>query len=382
MKIIKANTLFDGIYEKKNCFIGFEDDLIKFVNSSKPNDNNAEIIAEGENIVVTPAFIDSHSHIGLVRAGEPTVEAEDNEHMDSIYPLANAIHSIYMDDPAFFDSIESGVLYSTVLPGSSNIIGGKSVLIRNFAKDIEEAYLKDIGIKIALGYNPRSRTEWKGNRPSSRMGVIAMLRDNFIKARKMQNLLKNEKKVIDEIDPTTELFIDMLSNKYKLMVHLQKEDDARILIQLVKEFGIKVIANHCLDIQREEIFAALNRVSIPVIYGPMDSFPNKVELKHDKWRNAEGLLKSKAKFSLMSDHPIILQRNIFYTLRHLLRLELSKSCAISKITSEAAEILGIEKLGRIKEGFKTSLVVWNGDPFSLTSYPILIVGEGRIVYKE
>jgi len=296
--------------------------------------------------------------------------------------LANAIHSIYMDDPAFSDSIESGVLYSTVLPGSSNIIGGKSVLIRNFAKDIEEAYLKDIGIKIALGYNPRSRTEWKGNRPSSRMGVIAMLRDNFIKARKMQNLLKNEKKVIDEIDPTTELFIDMLSNKYKLMIHLQKEDDARILIQLVKEFGIKVIANHCLDIQREEIFAALNRVSIPIIYGPMDSFPNKVELKHDKWRNAEGLLKSKAKFSLMSDHPIILQRNIFYTLRHLLRLGLSKPCAISKITSEAAEILGIEKLGQVKEGFKTSLVVWNGDPFSITSYPILIVGEGRIVYKE
>lgn len=84
----------------------------------------------------------------------------------------------------------------------------------------------------------------------------------------------------------------------------------------------------------------------------------------------------------MSDHPIILQRNIFYTLRHLLRLGLSKSCAISKITSEAAEILGMEKLGRIKEGFKTSLVVWNGDPFSVTSYPILIVGEGRIVYKE
>lgn len=382
MKIIKANTLFDGIYEKKNCFIGFEDEEIKFVsNSHKPNDN-AEIITEGDDIVVTPAFIDSHSHIGLVRAGEPGSEAEDNEHMDSIYPLANAIHSIYMDDSAFSDSVEGGVLYSTVLPGSSNVIGGKAVLIRNFAKDIEEAHIMDIGIKMALGYNPRSRVDWKGNRPSSRMGVVTMLRENFIKARKMQNLLKSEKKVIDEIDPTTELFIDILSNKHKLMVHLHKEDDARILIQLVKEFGIKVIANHCLDIQREEIFTALKAVSIPVIYGPMDSFPNKVELKHDRWRNAKGLLKSQVRFSLMSDHPILIQRNIFYTLRHLLRLGLSKSNAISKITSEAAEILGIEKLGQIKEGFKASLVVWNGDPFSITSYPILVLGEGKIVYKE
>ena len=193
MKIIKANTLFDGIDEKKNYFVGFEHDEIKFVGNNKPD--NAEIIAEGENIVVTPAFIDSHSHIGLVRSGEPSGEAEDNEHMDSIYPLANAIHSIYMDDSSFSDSIESGVLYSIVLPGSSNVIGGKAVLIRNFAKDIEEAYLVDIGIKVALGYNPRSRIDWKGNRPSSRMGVIAMIRDNFIKARKMKNLLRIEKKL-------------------------------------------------------------------------------------------------------------------------------------------------------------------------------------------
>jgi imidazolonepropionase-like amidohydrolase len=64
----------------------------------------------------------------------------------------------------------------------------------------------------------------------------------------------------------------------------------------------------------------------------MDSFPYKVELKHESWRNAEKLLNSGAKFSIMSDHPVILQRNIFYSLRHLLRFGLSKAHAISKIT--------------------------------------------------
>jgi hypothetical protein len=81
-----------------------------------------------------------------------------------------------MDDSSFTESVESGVLYSTVLPGSGNIIGGKAVLIRNFAKDIGEAYMSDVGIKMALGYNPRSTTEWKGDKPSTRMGAIAMLR--------------------------------------------------------------------------------------------------------------------------------------------------------------------------------------------------------------
>ena len=71
---------------------------------------------EGKNYVVTPAFIDSHNHIGMIRSGKPSKE-EANEQMSSVYPLVNALHSIYMDDSSFIESTESGVLYSTVLPG-------------------------------------------------------------------------------------------------------------------------------------------------------------------------------------------------------------------------------------------------------------------------
>ncbi|MGC2669490.1 MAG: amidohydrolase family protein [Candidatus Nitrosopolaris sp.] len=384
MKLIKSKILFDGVDEKENLLIGFEGDEIKYVGNTEPEqdgDGN-EIIQEGDDIVVTPAFIDSHSHIGMVRSGEPGNEEESNEQMNSVYPLVNALHSIYMDDPSFTESVESGVLYSTVLPGSGNIIGGKAVLIRNFVQDIEQAYIMDVGIKAALGYNPRSTMEWKGNRPSTRMGAVAMLRENFIKARKMQALLQKEKKVIDEVEPITEVFMDILSGRFKMMFHVHKEDDIMVLIQLVKEFGIKSIANHCCDVHREEVFVALKASSIPIIYGPMDAFPYKVELKHESWRNAEKLLKSGAKFSVMSDHPVILQRNILYSLRHMLRFGLSKANAISKITKEAAEIIGAENIGQIKPSFKASMVVWNGDPFSLSSHPILVIGEGRTVYDD
>jgi imidazolonepropionase-like amidohydrolase len=132
--------------------------------------------------------------------------------MNSVYPLVNALHSIYVDDPSFAESVESGVLYSTVLPGSGNIIGGKAVLIRNFVQDIEQAYIMDVGIKAALGY--------MGSRPSTRMGAVAMLRENFIRARKMQALLQKEKKVIDEVEPITEIFMDILSGRFKMMFHV------------------------------------------------------------------------------------------------------------------------------------------------------------------
>ena len=227
MKLIQTKLLFDGITEQKDCYVGIEEDIIKFVGPTKPSGKH-EIIADVG--AITPSFIDAHSHIGMIRSGEPASEEEANEKMDSIYPLSNALHSVYMDDPSFHESIEAGVLYSVVLPGNGNIIGGKAVLIRNFASNISNAFIADIGIKTALGYNPRSTIKWKGTRPSTRMGSIAMLRDNLLKAKKTMALLEKKKKLSEEIDPQMELFIDILKKKYKLMVHVHKEDDVMIML--------------------------------------------------------------------------------------------------------------------------------------------------------
>jgi imidazolonepropionase-like amidohydrolase len=99
MKIIKSQTLFDGRDEDRDVFIGFEGNEITYIGNNK---QDGEIIAEG---TVIPAFIDAHSHIGMVRAGEPDREEEANECMNTVYPLVNALHSIYMDDPSFGESV-------------------------------------------------------------------------------------------------------------------------------------------------------------------------------------------------------------------------------------------------------------------------------------
>ena len=138
MKVIKSKKLYDGISENNGCYIGFEGDKITYIDSEKPLQNDVEIIAE--DAVVTPAFIDLHSHIGMVRAGEPAGKDDSNDHMHPISPLINALHSIYMDGLSFAESVENGVLCSVVLPGSGNVVGGKAVFPRNFEENIEKAY--------------------------------------------------------------------------------------------------------------------------------------------------------------------------------------------------------------------------------------------------
>jgi imidazolonepropionase-like amidohydrolase len=56
--------------------------------------------------------------------------------------------------------------------------------------------------------------------------------------------------------------------------------------------------------------------------------------------------------------------------------------AISKIAREPAGIVGAQNIGEVRQGYKASLVVWSGDPFSLASYPTLFVAEGEAVHDS
>ncbi len=378
MQSVKAKILYDGTgnKRKKEIYVLFDEG--KIVGISKDR-KGSEVIGEG---VVTPGFIDPHCHIGMARSGEPYQEDETNEEMNAIYPLVNAVHSVYMDDHAFRESVEFGVLYSHVMPGSGNIIGGRTALIRNFARDIGDAFITNIGIKAALGYNPRSTTDWKGTRPSTRMGAIAMLREQLIKARKTKVLLKKKKKLREEVDPLTEIFMDILDGKLPLMVHVHKEDDIIVLMNLVDEFGIKAVINHGCDVHSRELWEKVKKRGMDVIYGPVDSFSYKVELKHENWRNMRYLVESGLKFAVMSDHPVVLQRNLYLQLRFFRRFGMSKEESISLISGNAADIIGAKKIGKVKRGYHASLVVWNGEPFSMDSYPTLVIGEGKIVHEE
>jgi imidazolonepropionase-like amidohydrolase len=65
-----------------------------------------------------------------------------------------------------------------------------------------------------------------------------------------------------------------------------------------------------------------------------------------------------------------------------LLIALSRVQAISKITREPAEIIGAQNIGKVRQGFKASLVVWSGDPFSLASCLALVVAEGDVVHES
>jgi len=341
----------------------------------------------GEFKAITPAIVDPHCHIGMHRSGEPATEGEANERLDSILPLPDALDSVLTDDLAFAESVEMGVLYSCVVPGSGNILGGRSAVIRNYARNTSEALIARAGIKAALGFNTSVSTrDWKGARPYTRMGALALLRKRFDDVRqKMEKLRAARGKAKREIVFNAEerVLRDLLAGTERLRVHVHKSDDVACLTRLVKEFNLRVTAEHTMDVTATETYSDLKRLNIPVVYGPMDSFDYKTELRHESWRNVRALLQSGVTFGLMTDHPVTLQRNLLLSLRHFLRLGLSRQEAIEIITRRNAEVLGLDNIiGTLARGRWASFIGWNGDPFDLGAWPVAVYGEGRKLYED
>ncbi len=402
--VIKAKVLYDGLKSYKNRYIVVEDEKIVEVTKTAMK-------ADFEGFV-TPAFIDPHSHIGMDRDGEPWQENEVNDIVNQINPLDDPLNSIYFDDRAFKDAVDFGVLYSCVVPGSGNLIGGRAKIIRNYARNVKEAFMKDYGFKMALGYNPRSTQEWKGERSNTRMGVYALLEkkldavlikrekkqlDLKKKTRELNKKLKEKKISKKELEeelkiadkefelaflPEEKALLLLLRGEMTAKIHVHKEDDVYYLIKLAKKYNLKVTAEHTGDVFHKEVFDELGKHDIPVVFGPLGTLGYKVELKHAYYQNAKLLMNSKAFFGLMTDHPVIHTYSLRDSLKFFLIQGMNKEDAISLITYKNAKILGIDDiLGTVEKGKLASLVVWNNDPLDLSAFPVMVMGEGKILRK-
>ncbi|MGD8961748.1 MAG: amidohydrolase family protein [Desulfobacterales bacterium] len=380
MNFISAKKIYTGKKIVSNAHLVFNGKNIAAVSQTK----KGRCLGEFE--VLTPAFVDPHSHIGMERAGEPNTEGEANEHRDSILALTDVLDSIQMDDKALKDAVQMGVLYSCVLPGSGNIIGGLSAVIRNYAGSSTDALISRAGLKAAFGFNPIKTNVWKGKRPTTRMGAMAMLRGRLEEVRqkiRRYNRARGSKKQEIVFSAEDRVLQDLLGRKLRLRAHVHKTDDIAALLRLVDEFKINVTVDHAGDVHSPDIFRELKKRKIPVVYGPIDSFAYKVELKHEDWRNVRHLLASGVEFGLMTDHPVTLARQLLLQTRWFIRAGLSRQQAVELISRRNAQLSGVDdKIGTLDSGKWASFVCWNGDPFDLTCYPVAVYGEGQLLYSE
>ena len=89
-------------------------------------------VVDGTGKFVTPGIIDIHSHLGDYPSPSVEAHSDGNEATSPTTPEVWAEHSVWPQDPGFSRALANGgVTALQILPGSANLMGGRSVVLKN-----------------------------------------------------------------------------------------------------------------------------------------------------------------------------------------------------------------------------------------------------------
>ncbi|MDQ0228534.1 amidohydrolase [Metabacillus niabensis] len=318
-----------------------------------------------------PGFIDVHTHIGLYDEGTGWAGNDANETIEPLTPHIRALDGVHPLDPAFTDAIKYGITTCHIMPGSANVIGGTTSVIKTFGKNVSKMLLKETaGLKIALGENPK-RMHSHGNKESiTRMGIMGMLREAFYKA-----------KYSDDFEDFRIIPLKKaLSREIPVRIHAHRADDIMSAIRFAEEFNLDYRIEHCTE--GHLIADELVGKQVKVCIGPTLTRKSKIELKNKSWTTYQALSEKGVEVSITTDHPYTPIQYLNICASIAVREGFDEQKALEGITIAAARNLKVEnRIGSIEVGKDADLVLWNYHPFHYFAKPQLTMINGEIVYQ-
>lgn len=379
MKIYNAEifTMCEDVI--KNGYVEIEGGKISKVSKGEPDAiSSDDIDANGSKLL--PGFIDAHSHIGIIEDGLDFEGDDANEKAEPCTPHLRALDAINPQDYCFGEALRRGITSAVVSPGSANAICGEMAAIKTFGRTADEMLIQSVGIKIALGENPKSVYSDRGESPMTRMSTAALIREMLFKTRRYINEIDNAEDESDlpEYDMKCESLAPLLKGKLRAHFHCHRADDICTAIRIAKEFDLDYVLVHCTE--GHIVADILAKEKAKVIIGPTICDRCKPEMRQLRLENAAKLSAEGVSPAICTDHPVIPIQYLPLSALLAVKGGLSYYDAIRTITLNAAKAAGIsDKAGAIKAGLDADLQLYDCDPLETLSEPLWVMVNGKIV---
>ena len=344
---------------------------------------------------VTPGVIDTHSHIGVYASPGLTAHSDGNEMSAATTPQVRAADGYWPQDPQIDRARAAGVTTMQILPGSANLIGGRSVVVRTVpdARSVEDARFEGApsGLKIACGENPKRVHGEKGG-PMTRMGNMAGFRMAFQKATEYKRRHdahaagKGDEDAPPDRDLGLETLAGVLAGDILVHNHCYRADEMLGMLALADEFGFQIRSFH----HAVEAYKIADRLAEAGVSASVwaDWWGFKAEAYDSTRANAAILSAAGARAIIHSDSPNGIQRLNQEAAKakaagERAGLTISEDEALRWFTANAAWALGIHEVtGTLEAGKLADVVVWSGDPLSVYTHAEQVYLGGALVYDH
>jgi imidazolonepropionase-like amidohydrolase len=348
---------------------------------------------------VTPGLIDIHSHLGVYPSPSLGGTSDGNEATAPVTANVWAEHSIHPQDPGFTTALAGGITTMQILPGSANLIGGRSVTVKNVVSTTYQGMKfpgAPYGLKMACGENPKRVYGGRNQTPQTNMANMAGYRAQWLEASEyMRDFdIYEQKRVAGDKDakpPKRDLRLDTLSGVLKgeilVQMHCYRAEEMAAVIDMSKEFGYKVAAFH----HGVEAYKISNLLAENGICGALwaDWWGFKLEAFDGIEENLAIVDAAPNGCAVVhSDSPEGIQRLNQEAAKAMARgvragLSIPPERAIQWLTANPAKAMGIlDETGTLENGKMGDVVVWNGTPFSVYALADLVLIDGALVYDR
>ncbi|MHA7871829.1 MAG: amidohydrolase, partial [Hyphococcus sp.] len=333
---------------------------------------------------VTPGVIDIHSHLGNYPSPSTDSTSDGNEATAPSTAEVWTEHSVWPQDAGFTRALAGGVTTLQILPGSANLFGGRSVVLKNVPSRTVQGMKfpgAPYGMKMACGENPKRVYGERGG-PGTRMGNFAGYRTNWIEAQDYKKKWDDYWAAYAEWaggdqdeeapgapmrDLRLETLAGVLSGDIIVNMHCYRADEMAFVLDMAEEFDYTVTTfHHAVEAYKIADLLADKGVCAAVW---ADWWGFKLESYDGVMENAALVHNQPGGCAIIhSDHDIGIQRLNQETAKAVaagrrIGIDVPPEVAIQWITANPARAMGIDdQTGALEAGKMADVVVWSGDP--------------------
>jgi imidazolonepropionase-like amidohydrolase len=390
----KLLTVTHGVIENGTVLV--EDGKIKAVGTDVSIPPGAKVIdAAGK--VVMPGMMDAGDQLGLVEIpGEPVTD-DSTEYNDPIHPELRVLDALNPGSELFRVTRAEGITSAVSTPAGGNLIAGQSAVINLDGGTVRKIVIASpAALVINLGESSKATYGSKGKPPQTRMGQMAMLRQEFLSAQHYQAELKayadklvaksgTEKDKDEKAKPTAppaknlkmEALVAALDGKLPVVIRANRVSDIEMALRLADEFRFRLILSDAASAWR--LANQLAAKKIPVIVGPILQEPSDMESLDVRLENAAILHKAGVPIAIQTDTTDGV-RDLPFDVEYAIACGLPRDAALAAVTLNPARFFGLEdRLGSLDVGKQADLVVLDGMPFHVKTHVVTELINGKVV---
>ncbi|HEX9944039.1 MAG TPA: amidohydrolase family protein [Thermoanaerobaculia bacterium] len=322
--------------------------------------------------VVTPGLFDSGSQLGLVEvsAVEGTQDASvQDDRITAAFDVADAINPRSALIPV--NRIEGLTRIVAVPdPGKSLIAGQGAVMHLGGTKDYLVrrpaamfAVLGETGARLA-----------GGSRAAAMLRLREALQDarDYAANRKAFEQGDRREYALSRLD--LEALGPVVKGELPLVVAVSSASDIESALRLAKELKLKLILAGAAEGWR--VARQIAEAKVPVLVSPLDNLPGSFAALGATLENPARLYKAGVTIAFMTGDAHN-ARNIKQAAGNAVAYGMPWDAALAAMTSVPARIWGIaDRYGTLEPGKDADVVIWNGDPLELTTFPDAVFIRG------